>query len=391
MKRIISVILVFVLCFSLAACDKKENTDTGANNQNTENTNTVFKREEGANIITGYKAGDLQLPTYKGLTYTPLSTEPTEEEIEDRLNKYASSYKVKTEITDRDVVQKGDIIDIEYVGKKDGEAFEGGTGSNANFTVGSSGYIADFENGIIGKSKGTFTIDATFPESYKNADLAGQKVTFDITIKGIYEYVTPELTDAFIAEKTDKKYETVDAYKEYVKETIRNEKKEEATMQKEYDIVRQLIDTTTFNIDLTEEINRTVSNLKSYNDQMSKSSYGVDGAGFYRILYGWDSDRYENYIKETADFSVKYEYIRSAIVEAENFEVTDEEIDTLTKSLMSSYGYGNVDDFFAVIKSNNGVEGKDYVREQVKLNKAADLIFNTAVPETGAESGETTN
>ena len=172
MKRIISVILVFVLCFSLAACDKKENTDTGANNQNTENTNTVLKREEGANIITGYKAGDLQLPTYKGLTYTPLSTEPTEEEIEDRLNKYASSYKVKTEITDRDVVQKGDIIDIEYLGKKDGEAFEGGTGSNANFTVGSSGYIADFENGIIGKSKGTFTIDATFPESYKNADLA---------------------------------------------------------------------------------------------------------------------------------------------------------------------------------------------------------------------------
>ena len=81
------------------------------------------------------------------------------------------------------------------------------------------------------------------------------------------------------------------------------------------------------------------------------------------------------------DFSVKYEYIRSAIVEAENFTVTDDEIDELAANLMLQYNYTDLNSLYEKIKSQHGVEGPDFLREQVKLNKASDLIFSTGVPE----------
>ncbi|MBR3484360.1 MAG: trigger factor [Lachnospiraceae bacterium] len=374
MKKIAVIFLMAVMVLSLAACGKKD--------EKVEEEKPFFQREDGAHIITGYKSGDVKLGQYTGLTYKPESVDVSDEEINAEFDSFVSSWKSLTEVTDRTVVQDGDVVDIDYAGYRDGVAFEGGTGSKKDLRIGSGAFIPGFEDALIGHEKGTtFDINVTFPEDYHNKDLAGVDAVFTITLKGLYYYKYPEVTDAFVAEKTDNKYATVDAYKENIKLQIKSKKEEAAELAKQDEVAKKAIENATFNVDLTEEMQRTLANLKNYNDTMYMNAFGVDGAGYYYIAYGMPSDQYEEYLRNMTEFSVKYEYVRSAIVEAERFEVTDEEIKELAENLMKQSNLTDINALYDAIKKQNGVEGTDFLREQVKLNKASDLMFSTAIPE----------
>jgi len=374
MKKITVIFLMAVMVLSLAACGKKD--------EKVEEEKPFFQREDGAHIITGYKSGDVKLGQYTGLTYKPESVDVSDEEINAEFDSFVSSWKSLTEVTDRTVVQDGDVVDIDYAGYRDGVAFEGGTGSKKDLRIGSGAFIPGFEDALIGHEKGTtFDINVTFPEDYHNKDLAGVDAVFTITLKGLYYYKYPEVTDAFVAEKTDNKYATVDAYKENIKLQIKSKKEEAAELAKQDEVAKKAIENATFNVDLTEEMQRTLANLKNYNDTMYMNAFGVDGAGYYYIAYGMPSDQYEEYLRNMTEFSVKYEYVRSAIVEAERFEVTDEEIKELAENLMKQSNMTDINALYEAIKKQNGVEGTDFLREQVKLNKASDLMFSTAIPE----------
>ena len=85
----------------------------------------------------------------------------------------------------------------------------------------------------------------------------------EVTINKISIYKFPELTDAFIAEKTSNKYETVEAYKENIKAQKQSEKLEEAEIQKEDELAKKAIENATFVIDLTEEMDKALANLKN--------------------------------------------------------------------------------------------------------------------------------
>ncbi|MBQ6024985.1 MAG: trigger factor [Lachnospiraceae bacterium] len=374
MKKIAVIFLMAVMVLSLAACGKKD--------EKVEEEKPFFQREDGAHIITGYKSGDVKLGQYTGLTYKPESVDVSDEEINAEFDSFVSSWKSLTEVADRTVVQDGDVVDIDYAGYRDGVAFEGGTGSKKDLRIGSGAFIPGFEDALIGHEKGTtFDINVTFPEDYHNKDLAGVDAVFTITLKGLYYYKYPEVTDAFVAEKTDNKYATVDAYKENIKLQIKSKKEEAAELAKQDEVAKKAIENATFNVDLTEEMQKALANLKNYNDTMYMNAFGVDGAGYYYIAYGMPSDQYEEYLRNMTEFSVKYEYVRSAIVEAERFEVTDEEIKELAENLMKQSNLTDINALYDAIKKQNGVEGPDFLREQVKLNKASDLMFSTAIPE----------
>lgn len=87
------------------------------------------------------------------------------------------------------VVEKGDFVKIDFVGKDNGKAFDGGTAKNYTLEIGSGSFVPGFEDQCIGIKKGeTKTINITFPENY-TAELAGKKVTFDVTVHKIYREV----------------------------------------------------------------------------------------------------------------------------------------------------------------------------------------------------------
>ena len=97
-------------------------------------------------------------------------------------------------------VEDGDTVNIDYVGKLDGEEFDGGSAEGYDLEIGSCTFIDGFEDGLIGHEIGEkVTLDLTFPDPYpNNPDLAGKPVVFDVTINAIKESQTPELNDEFV-------------------------------------------------------------------------------------------------------------------------------------------------------------------------------------------------
>ena len=108
----------------------------------------------------------------------------------------------RTEFVDADrAVADGDKVKVDFKGTRDGEAFEGGTGEDMEFTVGQGQMIADFDAAVVGMSVDeTKEFEATFPEEYHSEELKGQTVTFEVTIKGVQEPQIPELDDEFFKE-----------------------------------------------------------------------------------------------------------------------------------------------------------------------------------------------
>ena len=387
MKKIAAGILGLMMLFSLAACSN--GTDDPATTPTPDSVTLQPEREEGSNIITGYKKGDVSLPTYIGVKYYQRSTEVTDEEIQDRLDDFASIYKKKVEITDRDTVQAGDVVDIDYEGFKDGTAFENGSGSASELIIGSGQYLKEFEDGIIGQKKGSFSINVTFPEDHKKKELAGATVVFNITLKGIYYYDIPEFTDEFISERSSEKYKTVAEYKDYIRNLIKKEKEESAQLSKEEEIAHTLVDTAVYNKDLTSEIEYMVQSLKNNYNSLGIEKYGVDGAGYLYYEINLSSSSYEQYVRDEAEYSVKFSYVMSAIADDQNFQATDAEVEELTSNIMSKYHYGSKDVLYNEIKKNFGVEGVEYMKEQVRLNKASELVLTSAVPVEADEETET--
>ena len=94
--------------------------------------------------------------------------------------------------------ETGDRVTIDFVGKLNGEAFEGGTATDAPITLGAGGFIPGFEEGLIGLKAGDEkVVDATFPEAYGEPNLAGKAVKFEVKVKEVAGPETPTLDDEF--------------------------------------------------------------------------------------------------------------------------------------------------------------------------------------------------
>jgi trigger factor len=94
--------------------------------------------------------------------------------------------------------QTGDRVVVDFAGRVDGVAFEGGTGTDMAVVIGSGRAIADFESALIGMSKGeSKTAPVKFPDNYGAKDLAGKNAEFDLSVKSVEEEVLPPVDEAF--------------------------------------------------------------------------------------------------------------------------------------------------------------------------------------------------
>ena len=97
--------------------------------------------------------------------------------------------------------ENGDQVTIDFVGKIDGEAFQGGTANGTNLVLGSGRMIPGFEEGLVGAKAGdSLTLNVTFPEDYQNLDLAGKAAEFETTVQAVAAPALPELDDEFFAQ-----------------------------------------------------------------------------------------------------------------------------------------------------------------------------------------------
>lgn len=136
----------------------------------------------------------------------------------------------------------GDEVTIDFVGKKDGTPFDGGTAENYDLKLGSKSFIPGFEEGIVGKKIGeTFDLTLSFPDTYHVAELAGQEVVFTTTLKKVKELKKPKLDDAF-AKKADERLSTLAELKADIKSELSKQKERETADKLKDELVGKLIE-----------------------------------------------------------------------------------------------------------------------------------------------------
>ena len=266
-----------------------------------------------ADIIPEVKLGD-----YKKLDVKMGEVKVTEKEIKDILDNITTSFAEKK--VAKKAAAIGDEVIIDFVGKKDGEAFKGGSAKDYKLTLGSKTFIPGFEDGIVGHSSGDkFDLKLTFPKDYGVADLAGAKTVFEVLVKQVNEIIKPKLDDE-LAQKCGP-FKTLDELKDDIKKNIEAQKKHTEEEKYKDALVRELVKKS--KIPAPEVL--IDDQVRVIRDDMTRNA-SSQGLSFEEFL-GRNNETLENWEKQAhkiAEERVKASLALQNIALAEKIDVADE-------------------------------------------------------------------
>lgn len=317
----------------------------------------------------GLETDDLKISMYKGVEVEEVDKpeEVTDEDVENAINSTLQSNATTKEITDR-AVESGDTATIDFVGKMDGEEFDGGSSTDYPLEIGSGQFIDGFEDSVIGHEIGdTYDWNGKFPDNYGNDELAGKDVVFTITVKSISQTEVPELTDDFVNQVSEEST-NVEEYKEEVKNQLEEENQqsyEDSLTEEAWNVV----------LENTEVKNYPEDDVKEFADSLieqyktAAQYYDQEYEDFIETQMGTTVEDFEQQVEEVAKENVKQQMATQAIADKENIKLDDETYEKELQKLADLYGYPDVDsikeaaseDDLKDIVLNNLV--KDWVRE----------------------------
>ena len=187
-----------------------------------------------ADVMPEVKLGD-----YKKLKAVKKAAKVTKDDIDEVIERIRKGLAGKKET--KEAARDGDEVIIDFVGKRDGEAFQGGTGKDYPLTLGSNSFIPGFEEALVGSKAGNKKdIKLTFPKDYHAKDLAGAKVVFETTVKKVNQIELPELNDEFAAKAGP--YTSMNDLRQDIEAEITAQQERQATDQLKDNLVKQLVE-----------------------------------------------------------------------------------------------------------------------------------------------------
>lgn len=312
----------------------------------------------------------VSVPEYKGIEVDcSVGDDEVQAELDTFLSENSKENKKK-----KGKCKEGDAVNIDYVGKVDGEAFDNGSATGQTITLGASGFIDGFDDGVVGMKVGaTKDVPVTFPEEYSNApELAGKDAVFTITLNYISETVLPKMTDKLVADKTD--YKTVDEWKKAKADELKKAKKDEAGSTA-YSQVESKAEVSKYPETLVQVCR---AQLDAYY-QYSAKQYGYSDFASFLSAMQMDQAAYDENIKNAAQSIAKTQMLTEAIAARENITVTDEEITKEIASVSEQAGQEeselrkNFEDLYGT-----AITIENYYRVTLLTNKVVDFIGENA-------------
>ncbi len=368
MKKI-SLIMAVILAISLIGCGKSDKTESAkpAEKSTANNEDMTLNDADVSKLV--------KLGPYKGLEISVNSTAVTQEDIDEQIKNALYSEAERVEVTDRNV-QKGDIVNIDYEGKKDGVPFQGGTAKGHDLTIGSGVFIDGFEDGLIGAKKGeTMDLYLTFPENYGNPELSGQDVVFTVTVNSIQEDKIPELTDE-LAKKINPDVKTADEFKKYIKESL-EKAAQDASRNAAYSDLLNMVDASSSVVsgdEIPASIMDEIVKIEKAGLESMITAYGMD-IDTYIKSQGLTQEEYDEQIRTYSEGVARQELLIRALAKAENIEVTDADLEEQYKNYAQEYGYSSPEDFKKAVEAQNGQET---LKEAVLTRKVEEMLFDNA-------------
>ena len=280
---------------------------------------------------------------YKNITVeVPAAQQATDEEVDAEIEMafhYLEDYDDLVEKKTKGKVKVGDTVNIDYVGTKDGEEFDGGSAEGYDLEIGSGTFIDGFEDGLIGKEIGSeVDLDLTFPEEYGVEELNGADVVFHVTLNYVAE--NPELTDEIAEKLSGGEYDNVEDYVESVRNSIQEGYDEDYRNNAYTQIMGKLAEMYSLDEYPEENVEYYVNNIMEQYIEPYADMYGVSIEDFISMAYnGLTEEEFrEQELIPAAESSLTQEIILTAIAEEEGITMTDSELDEKLQEYADSYG-----------------------------------------------------
>ncbi len=277
---------------------------------------------------------DVTLGQYKGLEIKKVvPAEVTAEQVDAELNKVSERNARFVDVTDR-AVADGDQVNLNYCGKVDGVAFDGGTAENQTLVIGSHTFIEGFEEQLIGMNIGeTKDINVTFPAEYHAENLAGKPAVFTCTINGISVKELPTLDDDFAKDVSE--FDTLDEYKASIKKNLEDASQKEADRKNEDALIQTVVENTVIDIPnemIEEQIDQY---LEDFGYQLQQKGLNLDD--YFKYTNTTMEQLRANY-KDRAQKAVHTRLVFEEIVKVEKIKASKKAVDAKIKEYAENIG-----------------------------------------------------
>ena len=306
---------------------------------------------------------EVKLGEYKGLTAPKEEVKVTDKDIDEEMKPYVE--RATRLVSVKRKAKKGDTAVIDFEGFDNGTPFEGGKGENYELKLGSGSFVPGFEDQIIGMKAGEEKdLDITFPEDY-HADLAGKAVVFHVKVNEVKEPQTPELDDEFAKDVSE--FETLEAFRKDLGE--KRTKRLEAQAQNDFEnaVMEQLVENMECEIpDGMVEV-QLDKLIDDYAMRMQSQGISMDD---YMKMMGMTPEMMRTSARPSALRQVQIELALTAVADAEQLQVSEEEIEAEINRLAEQYG-------LKAEQVKAAVPTADLTKD-LRLKKASELVIAEA-------------
>ncbi len=279
-----------------------------------------------ADILPDVKLGD-----YKNLKVKKEKTEATEKDVKEILDNIQNAYAEK-KVT-KNSAKDGDEVIIDFVGKKDDKAFEGGSAKDYHLTLGSKQFIPGFEEGIVGHASGDkFKLNLTFPKDYFNKDLAGKKTVFEVLVKQVNEVIKPKL-DTDLAKKCGP-FKSIDELKKDIKKNIELQNEAKATDKFKDALVDKLVEKS--KVSAPEILIKDQLRLIKDDFERNAKNRGLSLEDYVKQS-GESYENWEKEIEKIAEKRVKASLVLQILAMQEKISAKDEDVEAKISELKDVY------------------------------------------------------
>ena len=315
-------------------------------------------------VINCVVSPEVTLGEYKGLDIHKDEVNVTDEDVEAELSKVQDRFADWVLREEGQPAEDGDQVTIDFVGKKDGEPFEGGSGENYPLELGSNTFIPGFEEQLVGvKTDDVKDVTVTFPEDYQAAELAGKEAVFTVTVHDIKYKDRPEVNDELIAQLKRDGVETVEKFKEVTKEDLTKERERAADEKFTNDLMETISDNATVEIPAVMIENEVDNLYRDFTNRMQQSGFTAEQ---YFAATGQTEADLKATMRPDAQRRVKGSLVLDAVIKAENIEISDEDVEKEYTEMSTLYNM-DVEQIKKLLPAEN-------IKDDLAQQKALELI-----------------
>jgi trigger factor len=311
---------------------------------------------------------EVELGEYKGVEAKAPKYTAKDEDVDKQLQQMRE--KNARIITKEDgVVEKGNIVVIDFEGFIDGVPFEGGKAENYQLEIGSGTFIDGFEDALVGKKAGDeLDVNVKFPENYGAEKLAGKPAVFKVKINEVKYKELSALDDEFAKDVSE--FETLEELKADIQKKLQDADDERAKREFEDAVIKKVTDAA--KVDIPDVmVDREVEYMME--DLNLKFRYQGINLEQYAKATNTTVDKMKEKYRDVAYDKVKTRLVLEKIGEVESIEASKEDVDAQIEKMSKRYGK-DAEKF----KASIGERERELIKEDIITNKAIDLVVESA-------------